>query len=87
MKDAASITATAQDAYDSLVAKYKEYFVSIVDEAVEQADITGDTNYEELIEIAGEIFGKIGEKCANESCSHSTQINTTVIASIGNNSI
>ena len=83
VKNAAAITGVTQDAYDSLTLLYKEHYKTIADTNIEDAVITDNTNYEELMQIAGEILGKISEECANSSCSFSPQINTTVLPSMG----
>ena len=83
VKNAATITGVAQDAYDSLITLYKEHYKTIADKNIEDAAITDNTNYEELMQFAGEILGKISEECANSSCSFSPQINTTVLPSMG----
>lgn len=82
VKNAATLTGVAQDAYDSLITLYKEHYKTIADTNIEDAAITDNTNYEGLIQFAGEILGKISEECANSSCSFSPQINTTVLPSM-----
>eukprot|EP00092_Neocalanus_flemingeri_P086278 GFUD01108693.1.p1 GENE.GFUD01108693.1~~GFUD01108693.1.p1 ORF type:complete len:742 (-),score=162.00 GFUD01108693.1:40-2265(-) len=81
-KDSVSITALIKDVYDSLINEYKLHYKTVAETAIANAAITDNTNYQDLMVIAGEVLTAISAECANTSCSFSSEVNTTVVPAI-----